>query len=125
MDLPGYALGGYTVGEEPAAMHESVADVAPLLPGDKSALPDGGGDAAGPGHRVAAGVDMFDCVLPTRCARNGLLFTPRASVASATPPTPGTTRPVDALCSCYTCRTFSRAYLRHLFSYPRSCWRCG
>ena len=76
VDLPGYALGGYSVGEAPEAMHAGVAYSAPLLPRDKPRYLMGVGTPRGPGHlRGAAGVDMFDCVLPTRCARNGLLFT--------------------------------------------------
>ncbi len=114
-DLPGYALGGYSVGEEPAAMHESVGYAAPLLPKDKPRYLMGVGTPLDLATCVGAGVDMFDCVLPTRCARNGLLFTSRGRVViknAAYAEDPG---PVDEGCACYTCRTFSRAYLRHLF----------
>jgi queuine tRNA-ribosyltransferase len=64
---------------------------------------------------VEAGVDMFGCVLPTRCARNGLLFTSEGKVVIRNAVYAKDPRPVDPACSCYTCRTFSRAYLRHLF----------
>jgi queuine tRNA-ribosyltransferase len=64
---------------------------------------------------VGAGVDMFDCVLPTRCARNGLLFTSQGRLTIRNAAFQDDERPVDRACGCYTCRTFSRAYLRHLF----------
>jgi queuine tRNA-ribosyltransferase len=64
---------------------------------------------------VGAGVDMFDCVLPTRCARNGLLFTSQGRLTIRNAAFQDDERPVDHACGCYTCRTFSRAYLRHLF----------
>jgi queuine tRNA-ribosyltransferase len=64
---------------------------------------------------VAAGVDMFDCVLPTRCARNGLLFTSRGKLVIRNARFAEDDRPIDPDCACYTCRTFTRAYLRHLF----------
>jgi queuine tRNA-ribosyltransferase len=65
---------------------------------------------------VEHGVDMFDCVLPTRCARNGLLFTSEGKLTIRNAGFARDERPVDPACSCYTCRTFSRAYLRHLFA---------
>jgi queuine tRNA-ribosyltransferase len=64
---------------------------------------------------VAAGIDMFDCVLPTRCARNGLLFTGRGRLTIRNARFAEDERPIDPECGCYTCRTFTRAYLRHLF----------
>jgi queuine tRNA-ribosyltransferase len=103
LDLPGYALGGYAVGEEPAQMWEGVARDAPRLPREK------------PRYLMAAGVDMFDCVLPTRTARNGLLFTSRGRLTIRNARFADDAGPADAECTCYTCRTFSRAYLRHLF----------
>jgi queuine tRNA-ribosyltransferase len=114
-DLPGYALGGYSVGEEPQAMHESVAMTAPLLPSDKPRYLMGVGTPVDLVTCVAAGVDMFDCVLPTRCARNGLLFTSEGRVVIKNAAYARDPRPLDPTCGCYTCRTFSRAYLRHLF----------
>jgi queuine tRNA-ribosyltransferase len=64
---------------------------------------------------IAAGIDMFDCVLPTRCARNGLLFTSRGKLTIRNARFAANGAPVDPACGCYTCRTFTRAYLRHLF----------
>jgi queuine tRNA-ribosyltransferase len=115
VDLPGYALGGYSVGEAPEAMHAGVAYSAPLLPRDKPRYLMGVGTPLDLVTCVAAGVDMFDCVLPTRCARNALLFTSEGRVTIKNAQYAKDERPLDPTCSCYTCRTFSRAYLRHLF----------
>jgi queuine tRNA-ribosyltransferase len=115
VDLPGYALGGYSVGEAPEAMHEGVAYSAPLLPAGKPRYLMGVGTPLDLVTCVAAGVDMFDCVLPTRCARNGLLFTSQGRVVIKNAAYARDEGPLDPACGCYTCRTFSRAYLRHLF----------
>src|SRR5215211_6811459 len=115
VDLPGYALGGYSVGEAPEAMHESVAASALLLPRDKPRYLMGVGTPVDLMQAIAAGIDMFDCVLPTRCARNGLLFTGEGRVVIKNAQYAKDPRPLDPACGCYTCRTFSRAYLRHLF----------
>jgi queuine tRNA-ribosyltransferase len=115
IDLPGYALGGYSVGEEPAAMHDGVARSAPLLPEGKPRYLMGVGTPIDLVECVGHGVDMFDCVLPTRCARNGLLFTSEGRVVIKNARYADDAGPLDAACRCYTCRTFSRAYLRHLF----------
>ncbi len=115
LDLPGYALGGYAVGEEPAAMWEGVARDAPLLPADRPRYLMGVGTPEDLLAGVAAGIDLFDCVLPTRCARNGLLFTSRGKLTIRNARFAEDDRPVDPACGCPTCRTFSRAYLRHLF----------
>ncbi|MBM4380490.1 MAG: tRNA-guanine transglycosylase, partial [Deltaproteobacteria bacterium] len=115
VDLPGYALGGYSVGEAPEAMHAGVAYSAPLLPRDKPRYLMGVGTPLDLVTCVAAGVDMFDCVLPTRCARNALLFTSEGRVTIKNAQYAKDERSLDPACSCYTCRTFSRAYLRHLF----------
>ncbi len=114
-DLPGYALGGYSVGEAPEAMHESVAETAPLLPRDKPRYLMGVGTPIDLVQGVAAGIDMFDCVLPTRCARNALLFTSEGRITIKNAVYARDQRPLDPECPCYTCRNFSRAYLRHLF----------
>jgi queuine tRNA-ribosyltransferase len=116
VELPGYALGGYSVGEAPERMHASVAEVAPLLPRERPRYLMGVGTPVDLVHAVAAGMDMFDCVLPTRCARNGLLFTSEGRLVIRNAAYAKDERPVDASCGCYTCRTHSRAYLRHLFS---------
>ncbi len=116
VELPGYALGGYSVGEAPERMHASVAQVAPLLPADRPRYLMGVGTPVDLVQAMAAGVDMFDCVLPTRCARNGLLFTSSGRLVIRNAAYARDDGPVDVLCSCYVCRTYSRAYLRHLFS---------
>ena len=116
VDLPGYALGGYSVGEAPERMHASVAEVAPYLPADRPRYLMGVGTPVDLMHAVAAGVDMFDCVMPTRAARTGLLFTSEGRLVVRNAPYARDERPPDASCSCYTCRTHSRAYLRHLFA---------
>ena len=116
VDLPGYALGGYSVGEAPALMHASVAEVAPLLPKARPRYLMGVGTPLDLVRAMGAGVDMFDCVLPTRCARNGLLFTSEGRLVIRNAEYARDERPVDAACGCYTCRTHSRAYLRHLFA---------
>ncbi len=115
VDLPGYALGGFAVGEEPRVMHEGVAFTAPLLPADKPRYLMGVGTPLDLVTCVGAGVDMFDCVMPTRNARNGLLFTSQGRLVIKNARYARDDRPVDPRCQCYTCRTFSRAYLRHLF----------
>ena len=115
LDLPGYALGGYAVGEAPEAMWEGVARDAPRLPREKPRYLMGVGTPEDLLAGIAAGVDMFDCVLPTRCARNGLLFTSRGKLTIRNARFADDQRPADPACGCYTCRTFSRAYLRHLF----------
>ncbi|MGC4115290.1 MAG: tRNA guanosine(34) transglycosylase Tgt [Myxococcales bacterium] len=116
VDLPGYALGGYSVGESPEAMHAGVSYSAPLLPKDKPRYLMGVGTPVDLVTCVGAGVDMFDCVLPTRTARNGLLFTSEGKLVIRNAQYAREDRAVDPKCSCYTCKNFSRAYLRHLFS---------
>jgi queuine tRNA-ribosyltransferase len=115
LDLPGYALGGYAVGEEPEQMWEGVARDAPRLPREKPRYLMGVGTPEDLLAGIGAGIDMFDCVLPTRCARNGLLFTGRGRLVIRNARWAEDQRPPDPSCGCYTCRTFSRAYLRHLF----------
>ena len=115
LELPGYALGGYAVGEAPEEMWSGVARDAPLLPEDKPRYLMGVGMPEDLLHGIAAGVDMFDCVLPTRCARNGLLFTSEGRLTIRNARWADDDRPPDPSCTCPTCRTFSRAYLRHLF----------
>jgi len=111
----GYALGGLGLGEGPAAMYETVARTTALLPAAAPRYLMGVGTPQDLLEGIARGVDMFDCVLPTRNARNGTLFTKsgRLNIKGAT--FARDERPLDAECSCYTCRHFSRAYLRHLY----------
>jgi queuine tRNA-ribosyltransferase len=115
LDLPGYALGGYAVGEAPAQMWEGVARDAPRMPREKPRYLMGVGTPEDLLAGIAAGIDMFDCVLPTRTARNGLLFTSRGKLTIRNATFADDEGPADPACSCYACRTFSRAYLRHLF----------
>jgi queuine tRNA-ribosyltransferase len=115
LDLPGYALGGYAVGEEPEEMWAGVARDAPRLPRAKPRYLMGVGTPEDLLQGVGAGVDLFDCVLPTRCARNGLLFTTRGRLTIRNARWADDERPADPDCRCPACTTFSRAYLRHLF----------
>src|SRR5919201_3653592 len=116
LEFPGNALGGFSVGEEPQAMWEGVERSTSLLPADKPRYLMGVGTPEDLLRCALAGIDLFDCVLPTRVARNGLLFTRggRLQIKAARYARDG--RPPDPECRCYTCTTFSRAYLRHLFA---------
>ena len=111
----GYALGGLSVGEPIEDMYRIVDRTTPLLPGDRPRYLMGVGTPQDLVEAVARGVDMFDCVLPTRNARNGQLFTREGRINIKNVRYAEDDRPVDAECGCYTCRTASRAYLRHLF----------
>jgi queuine tRNA-ribosyltransferase len=115
IDLPGYALGGFAVGEAPAQMHAGVAFSAPMLPVHKPRYLMGVGTPLDLVTCVGSGVDMFDCVMPTRNARNGFLFTSQGKLVIKHARYAKDERPLDSACRCYTCRNFSRAYLRHLF----------
>jgi queuine tRNA-ribosyltransferase len=110
----GYAIGGLSVGEPKAEMLRILEHAAPRLPGDRPRYLMGVGTPEDIVAGVAAGIDMFDCVLPTRNARNGHLFTRFGDVRIRNAVHRADTRPLDASCSCYTCRHFSRAYLHHL-----------
>ncbi len=114
-DLPGYALGGLSVGETPEEMYEVVQNIVPLMPKDKPRYLMGVGYPWDIAICVAAGIDMFDCVLPTRNARNGLLFTSQGPVKIRNAKYAEDPEPLDPNCHCYTCQNFSKAYLRHLF----------
>jgi queuine tRNA-ribosyltransferase len=111
----GYALGGLSVGEPKDIMLEVVGTSAPLLPEDKPRYLMGVGTPEDIVACVRSGIDMFDCVIPTRCARNGLLFTNQEKVVIKNARYKDDYAPVDSTCDCYTCRNYSRAYLRHLF----------
>jgi queuine tRNA-ribosyltransferase len=115
LDAPGYAIGGLSVGEPRDLSQEMTAITTPLLPRDKPRYVMGVGMPDELPRYVAHGVDMMDCVLPTRNARNGYLFTSTGKVAIKQAQYTDDAGPLDAACTCYTCRTFSRAYLRHLF----------
>jgi len=116
LDLPGNALGGYSVGEQPQAMWDGVQASAPLLPPGKPRYLMGVGTPEDLLRCALAGIDLFDCVLPTRVARNGLLFTRQGRLQIKAARYAKDPRPPDEKCTCYTCRTFTRAYLRHLFA---------
>ncbi|MBV9759198.1 MAG: tRNA guanosine(34) transglycosylase Tgt [Acidobacteriaceae bacterium] len=115
LDAPGYAIGGLSVGEPRDLSQEMVAATAPLLPSDRPRYVMGVGMPEELPHYVAQGIDMMDCVLPTRNARNGYLFTSQGKVAIKQARYLDDASPLDPGCACYTCRTFSKAYLRHLF----------
>jgi queuine tRNA-ribosyltransferase len=115
LEAPGYAIGGLSVGEPRELSHEMVAITTPLLPADKPRYVMGVGMPEELPLYVASGVDMMDCVLPSRNARNGYLFTSHGKVVIKQARYSDDGSPLDPLCGCYTCRTFSKAYLRHLF----------
>ena len=115
MDFPGYAVGGLSVGEPKDLMLEIAATTLPLLPHDKPRYIMGVGTPEDLVELVALGADMFDCVMPTRNARNGQLFTGRGNINIANARYRTETRPPDPECNCYTCRHYSLAYLRHLY----------
>jgi queuine tRNA-ribosyltransferase len=110
----GYAIGGLSVGEPKDDMQRILAHAAPQLPVDKPRYLMGVGTPEDLVNAVAQGIDMFDCVMPTRNARNGWLFTRFGAVKIKNAQYRLDTRPLDEQCACYTCRNFSRAYLHHL-----------
>ena len=115
VDLPGYALGGFSVGEPIHLMHELLPDIAPLMPENKARYLMGVGTPLDLIISIDAGVDMFDCVLPTRVARNGTLYTWSGKISIKRQQYQYDAGPLDPECDCYTCKNYSRAYLRHLF----------
>ncbi|MGB7987787.1 MAG: tRNA guanosine(34) transglycosylase Tgt [Candidatus Methylophosphatis roskildensis] len=110
----GHAIGGLSVGEPKADMARILAHTAPRLPADKPRYLMGVGTPEDIVQAVAAGIDMFDCVMPTRNARNGWLFTRFGDLKIRNAKHKDDPRPLDETCACYTCRNFSRAYLHHL-----------
>jgi queuine tRNA-ribosyltransferase len=114
LDFPGYAVGGLSVGEPKEDMLRVLDAVAPRLPSARPRYLMGVGTPADLFEGVARGVDLFDCVLPTRNARNGQLFTGAGRISIRNARYRDDARPPDESCPCYTCRTVSRAYLRHL-----------
>ena len=115
MGFDGYALGGLSVGEDRDTRRRVIEHTVPLLPPDKPVYLMGVGKPEDILDAVALGVDMFDCVLPTRNARNGSLFTRTGPLVIKNACHADDDRPIDEDCRCYTCARFSRAYLRHLF----------
>ena len=116
MDFPGYAIGGLAVGEPPALSYEMTEASVSELPADKPRYLMGVGYPLDLVEYVRRGVDMMDCVLPTRNARNGYLFTSAGSLHIRNAAYARDSRPLDARCPCSVCRRYSRAYLRHLFN---------
>jgi len=116
LDFPGYAIGGLAVGEGHDRMVQTIAATAPLLPAHKPRYLMGVGYPRDILEAVKLGVDMFDCVLPTRNGRNALAFTYQGTMRLRNAKYATDPRPLEAGCDCYCCRHFSRGYLRHLFS---------
>lgn len=114
LDFRGYAIGGLSVGETKAEMHAMLDILHPLLPRHKPRYLMGVGSPEDLFEGVARGVDQFDCVLPTRIARHGAVFTPQGRVSLRNARFAKDPNPIQPDCQCYTCRTFSLAYLRHL-----------
>ncbi|MFP3929142.1 MAG: tRNA guanosine(34) transglycosylase Tgt [Desulfobacteraceae bacterium] len=115
MDFDGYAVGGLSVGEDKETRERVLARTVPLLPHDRPIYLMGVGAPEDIVEAVCLGVDMFDCVMPTRNARNGTLFTSRGRMSIKSARYARDERPVDEECGCPVCTRYSRAYLRHLF----------
>src|SRR5689334_16913579 len=114
LDTPGIAIGGLSVGETKDEMHRTLDVVTPLLPENKPRYLMGVGTPEDLINGIARGIDIFDCVLPTRLARHHSAFSPEGRLNLMNATFAHDTRPIDEGCACYTCRTFTRAYLRHL-----------
>lgn len=114
LDLPGYAIGGLAVGESKPEMYATLDACVPLLPDDKPRYLMGVGAPDDLAQAVLRGVDIFDCVLPTRIARHGAAFTPDGTLNMGNLAHARDPRPIDPECDCTCCRNFTRAYLRHL-----------
>lgn len=115
MDLPGYSIGGLSVGEPKEIMYDMLDDCVDWLPEEKPRYLMGVGSPDCLLEGVARGIDMFDCVIPTRIARNGMAYTSFGKVSIKNKQYEKDFGPLDPKCDCYTCRNYSRAYLRHLF----------
>lgn len=114
LDFPGYAIGGLSVGEPKDLMYRTLDETIPLLPADRPRYLMGVGSPDCLVEGVLRGVDMFDCVLPTRMARNGTVFTSQGRLVLRNAPYKHDYSPLEEDCECYTCRHYSRAYIRHL-----------
>ena len=114
LDTPGIAIGGLSVGETKQEMHDTLDVVTPLLPEHKPRYLMGVGTPEDLINGVARGVDIFDCVLPTRLARHHSAFAPEGRLNMMNASFARDERPIDETCDCYACRTFTRAYIRHL-----------
>lgn len=116
IDFPGYALGGLSVGEPPELMYEIVSEIAPCMPAGKPRYLMGVGYPRDILQAVSSGIDMFDCVIPTRYGRNGSAFTMKGIVVVRNGKYAKDTKPLDPACDCYVCKTFTRSYVRHLIN---------
>ena len=116
IEFDGYAIGGVSVGEPENLIHEVSAYTASLLPEDKPRYLMGLGTPPDIVEAIGNGIDMFDCVVPTRNGRNGQAFTPQGDLQLRNAEYKEDTRPIDEKCSCYACKNHSRAYIRHLFN---------
>jgi len=116
LDFPGYAIGGLAVGESKEQMYEITDFCSSILPEEKPRYLMGVGMPEDILEAIDRGVDMFDCVIPTRNARNGSVFTTQGKMVLKSARFKKDPRPIDQRCACYTCRNFSRAYLRHLYN---------
>jgi queuine tRNA-ribosyltransferase len=114
LDLPGYAIGGLAVGESKDQMHQVLDSTVPLLPANKPRYLMGVGSPEDLVNGVARGIDIFDCVLPTRLARHGAAMTRTGRLNMANLRFATDVAPIETGCACYACQTFSRAYIRHL-----------
>jgi queuine tRNA-ribosyltransferase len=115
LEFPGYAIGGLSLGEPKDLTHAMLDETVSLLPGEKPRYLMGVGSPEDLVECVARGVDMFDSALPTRLGRNGALFTRERRLSIRNARFRDETGPIDPECDCYTCRSFSAAYLHHLF----------
>jgi len=115
LDLPGYAIGGLSVGEKSEVFREFLRYTAPMLPNDKPRYIMGIGTPEYMLESIEAGIDLFDCVYPTRIARNGTCFTPFGMINLKNSQFKDDIRPIDSECICPACMHYSRGYLRHLF----------
>lgn len=115
LDLPGYSIGGLSVGEPKELMYDIMDDCVDYIPKDKPRYLMGVGSPDCLIEGVARGIDMFDCVLPTRIARNGMVFTSEGKLSIKNKRYERDFTPLDHKCDCYVCKNYSRAYLRHLF----------
>jgi queuine tRNA-ribosyltransferase len=120
LPFPGIAIGGLSVGETKAQMYAILDVVAPVLPENKPRYLMGVGTPEDLIQGIARGIDIFDCVLPTRLARHNAVFSSEGRLNLMNAVYARDARPIDDLCDCYTCRTFTRAYLRHLISAKES-----
>ena len=114
LDLPGYAIGGVSVGEDPALINATVKHTAPLLPANKPRYLMGVGTYQEMVQAIASGIDLFDCVIPTRFGRHGTALVGGERINLKNAQFKRDYQPLDSSCSCYTCQNFDRAYLNHL-----------